>query len=185
MLNVQGLGVLPVLVSLGFVVLMLFFIIPVRLHFRNRRIRRLPRKNMPIRRKDLPTKQADAIKEELANSVHLCSTFAPSKEASQHEGWGRYDTEFENVHFKKSISLSHIILERAAAHKDPSLKMKSNQTVRQYLLMLADECPHMSRNSVMTVIELYEKARYGQDELREDEYRLFMEHSRRVLQAFD
>jgi hypothetical protein len=184
-LNVNSLSVLPIIVSVAIILLALFFIIPVRLHFRNRRIRRLPRKNIPIRKRDLPSKLAHDIESELQRAVRLCTTMHPDPEKAHHLGWGKPGTAFERVHFKKSTSLSHLILERAAVHKDPSLKMKPNQTVRQYLISLADQCPQMSRTSVNIVLDLYEKARYGNEELTEDEYRTFMEHSRRVLQAFD
>lgn len=182
-LQVVGLNLIPVAVGAGIVFLAIFLVLPVRSQLRRRRIRRLPRKNMPIRKRDLASQQYSLVMQELLRTVSL--NYRPSEESAVKTGWGRPGTDFDKVHFKKSVSRSHLILERAAVHKNSLWRRKPDQTIRQYIDMLASVCPHMNRISCTRVIQHYENARYGTDELTEDEYRDFMEHFRRMLQALD
>ena len=73
--------------------------------------------------------------------------------------------------------------EKAAADRDPAWERQEHQSVREYMLGLAERLP-VDHGAVETFADLHEKARFGDDELTLDEYTEAMRAFVDIMQAY-
>eukprot|EP01027_Heterolobosea_sp_BB2_P014904 GEZU01021376.1.p1 GENE.GEZU01021376.1~~GEZU01021376.1.p1 ORF type:complete len:143 (+),score=31.97 GEZU01021376.1:371-799(+) len=138
----------------------------------------------PIIKKQINNKRFRAIaSEELDKSIQ--TKIEPIPELSGAPGWGKPETEFSTVNFKLAIARSHLLLERAATYRDPSLSRHPTQSVRDYVFFLRERCADLNFKPWKSYIEGYERARFGPDEFTQQEYTEFMKHFLTILTYFE
>jgi len=169
------------------VLIVCFFVIPIRYRERSKAVSRIPRDIMPfLRPGDLSTKHRKTILNELVLAKGTVVT-PPIRAAKMtgHLGWGIPGTEYSKVHFKTSVAKSYLILERAAMHKDKHLARPSAMCIRDYMTFLEQNCAGLNRNLCRFYLETYERARFSEDEFTLDEYTNFMAKFLVLIQAFE
>jgi len=117
---------------------------------------------------------------EVDNSVK--TLIIPKMKDCEKPGWGKPGTNVEEVHFKTSIAMSHQVMERAAKAKDPRFERQDVQSIRQYIQFLSREGAFDAGLGELYVNN-YEKARFGIQEVTEDEYKEFMRLYYLLLQS--
>ena len=73
--------------------------------------------------------------------------------------------------------------EKAAVERDPSWERQEHQSVREYLQSLAERLP-LDRVAVDVYADLYEKARFSEEELTLDEYSVAMNAFVTLMQVY-
>ncbi|KAN0019391.1 hypothetical protein ACTFIU_002599 [Dictyostelium citrinum] len=184
---------LIIIFVVGIMLFLSFSLIQVRIRLKNRMIDRIPRKIMPfLRPGDLSNKQRTIILNEIVRSKQIQSKIEPTmiggnSAASNigHLGWGPPNSEYSKVHFKTSISKSWIVLESAATHYSSHLKKDPKSCIRDYIEFLLEQCPQLDRKHANHYIDIYEKARFSDQEFTLEQYTQFMSNLIVLIKAFE
>ncbi|EGC40030.1 hypothetical protein DICPUDRAFT_20225, partial [Dictyostelium purpureum] len=170
---------LIIIFVVGIMLFLSFSLIQVRIRLKNRMIDRIPRNIMPfLRPGDLSNKQRTIILNEIVRSKQIQSQIEPimigDSPTISHLGWGPPNTGYSKVHFKTSIAKSWIVLEKAATHYNPELKRDTKLCIRDYVEFLLEKCPQIEKKFAYHYIDIYECARFSDQEFTLEEYTDFM-----------
>lgn len=146
---------------------------------------RFPLHTKPISSKDIRNKKMwNIISEQLDRSVN-CTIEPPGKVKSEFKhyrvGWGKTTGIDYPIHYKEFIAKSHLLLEKAAVYRDQSLSREKYQSIRDYVMMLMERCGS-DDEKWFEYLSFYEKARFGEEEIRKREFSAFLEILLDILQ---
>ncbi|KAI8577072.1 hypothetical protein K450DRAFT_253519 [Umbelopsis ramanniana AG] len=142
----------------------------------------IPKLHIPISEYDLPKKVHKRIQEGFTDIRHIRSLAEPKPEDVGQLGWAKPGSEFEGVNFKRAITRTSGIIEKAAIEMDQDFVRPAYIPFRQYVEFLSQHIK-VDRSIVDVYLDGYERARFSQDEFTEAEYLGIMGHLAIILRS--
>ncbi|KAH8550371.1 hypothetical protein BGW37DRAFT_499062 [Umbelopsis sp. PMI_123] len=142
----------------------------------------IPKLHIPISEYDLPKKVHKRIQEGFADIQHIRNLAEPKPEDVSQLGWAKPGSEFEGVNFKRAITRTSGIIEKAAMEMDQDFVRPAYIPFRQYVEFLSQHIK-VDRQIVDVYLDGYERARFSQDEFTEAEYLGIMGHLAIILRS--
>ncbi|CAG8538519.1 19344_t:CDS:2, partial [Dentiscutata erythropus] len=154
----------------GFVTVLLGW---CRLNLVKNALANIPKSSMPIKNRDLPNSVFNLITGELTRVSMIAWTGEPKPEDVNLPGWGRPGSDFDDIHFKSSMINTFSLIEQTALKKNSSLKRQPSMSVQRYIDLLIEHRV-IDRGLGHAYVEGYERARFSEDEVPQEQYTEFM-----------
>ncbi|CAG8572735.1 10790_t:CDS:2 [Cetraspora pellucida] len=153
----------------GFVTVLLGW---CRLNHVKKALANIPKPYMPIKQNDLPNSVFNLITDELKHVSMIAWTSEPKPEDVDLPGWGRPGSDYDEIHFKSSMIDTFSLIEQNAL-KNLSLKRLPSMSVQRYIDFLIEHRA-IDRGLGHAYVECYERARFSEDEISQEQYTEFM-----------
>ncbi|KAM3588455.1 hypothetical protein VKS41_000900 [Umbelopsis sp. WA50703] len=142
----------------------------------------IPKLHIPISEYDLPKKVHKRIQDGFSDVRQIRNQAEPKPEDVGQLGWAKPGSEFEGVNFKRAITRTSGIIEKAAIEMDQDFSRPAYIPFRQYVEFLSQHIK-VDRQIVNVYLDGYERARFSQDEFTEAEYLAIMGHLAIILRS--
>ncbi|CAG8598258.1 11411_t:CDS:2, partial [Scutellospora calospora] len=153
----------------GFVAVLLGW---CRLNLVKNALTNIPKSYMPIKKKDLPNSVFNLITKELTNVSLIAWAGEPKPEDINLPGWGRPGSDYDDIHFRTSMTNTFSLIEQNALNH-LSLKRQPSMSVQRYIDLLIEH-KAIDRGLGHAYVESYERARFSEDEVSQKQYTEFM-----------
>ncbi|CAG8792444.1 32199_t:CDS:2, partial [Racocetra persica] len=153
----------------GFVTVLLGW---CRLNLVKKALSNIPKPFMPIKETDVPNSVFNLITDELKRVSMIAWTGEPKPEDVNLPGWGRPGSDYDGIHFKTSMINTFSLIEQNAL-KNLSLKRQPSMSVQRYIDLLIEHRV-IDRGLGHAYVEGYERARFSEDEVSQEQYTQFM-----------
>ncbi|KAH9273374.1 hypothetical protein BASA83_004376 [Batrachochytrium salamandrivorans] len=134
----------------------------------------IPKLYVPINSSDLPKPVYGLVQTALSRSASIRASAKPLLgDIADSIGRGKPQSTFEGLHFRDAAICTFAALEEAVCQISDYLERDRRMTGRMYLLFLSDR-EVVSEDIAQLYIERYEKIRFSDEEMDENDYREFM-----------
>ncbi|ORY96358.1 hypothetical protein BCR43DRAFT_491565 [Syncephalastrum racemosum] len=141
----------------------------------------IPKDYIPIKSDDLPKRVYTHIAGSFEDVKEIRKVAEPRPEDIGQVGWAKPgETPFEGVDFKRAIARTPSIIEKAATEIDSEYARPLYVPIRQYLEFLMER-DFIDSQLGHVYIEGYERARFSQQPVSQDEYLDIMKHLAAIL----
>ncbi|CAG8538113.1 4119_t:CDS:2, partial [Funneliformis mosseae] len=154
---------------MGFIAVILGF---SRLYTVKRALSDIPKSQVPINEKDIPKSVHNLIVSELTRVSRIALAGEPRPEDGGRPGWGRPGSSYNNIHFRSSIIETLSLIEQQAVRCSLNLARQPSMSVQRYIDFLIEH--KIDRELGHAYVEGYERARFSDDEVPEEQYIKFM-----------
>ncbi|CAG8432878.1 4707_t:CDS:10 [Diversispora eburnea] len=132
----------------------------------------IPKSYVPIGKKHVPKSVYELIRTKLEHVSDITAEGKPRPEDGAKPGWGRPGKELDKIHFKTSIVDTFPLIEKTAL-EHLKLKRHPSMSVKRFIEFLVEN-KAIDYNLGYAYVEGYEKARFSEDEILEENYTEFM-----------
>ncbi|RHZ77636.1 hypothetical protein Glove_174g121 [Diversispora epigaea] len=132
----------------------------------------IPKSYVPIDKKHVPKSVYELIRTKLEHVSGITAESKPRPEDGAQPGWGRPGKELDKIHFKTSIVDTFPLIEKTA-FEHLQLKRHPSMSVKRFIEFLVENRA-IDYNLGYAYVEGYEKARFSEDEILEENYTEFM-----------
>ncbi|CAG8446967.1 16824_t:CDS:2, partial [Acaulospora morrowiae] len=132
----------------------------------------IPKSKLPISKKILPKSVHNLIMSELIRVSMISLESEPKPEDGGQPGWGRPGTSLDNINFKISIVDTLTLIEKNA-YEHSHLKRQPSMSAQRFIDFLIEN-KAIDRNLGHAYVEGYERARFSDEEIPEEQYTEFM-----------
>ncbi|CAI2164810.1 300_t:CDS:2 [Funneliformis geosporum] len=165
---------------MGFIAVILGF---SRLFTVKRALNDIPKSQVPISEKDIPKFVHNLIVSELTRVSRIALAGEPRPEDGGRPGWGRPGSSYHNIHFRSSIIETLSLIEQQAVRSSENFARQPSMSVQRYIDFLIEH-KKIDRELGHAYVEGYERARFSDDEVPEEQYIKFMKLVLQLLRQF-
>ncbi|KAJ5067545.1 nice-3 [Anaeramoeba ignava] len=156
---------------LGLLFMVVVFLIQYRYRKHRRLLNQIPRARMRNTKKDIPETALRHIYSGFQEASRIHDQILQFAQTQQKPGWHKSEWNYKRV-----VADSPFILEQLAKRKDPSLARLDSQSVRAYMQFLLKKEPELNPKLCKYFVEMYERARFSEDEFTERDFINFLQN---------
>ncbi|RIA98504.1 hypothetical protein C1645_812560 [Glomus cerebriforme] len=143
----------------------------VRLLNVKKALNEIPKSHVLIHKKELPKSVDNLIISELIRVSRIDGK--PRPEDGSQPGWGIPGSSYDNIHFRSSIIETFSVIEQEAVKNSSLLARQPSMSVQRYINFLIEH-NIIDRELGHAYVEGYERARFSDEEVPEEQYTKFM-----------